>query len=162
MAQLPEDKPVSRARRAIAAGLALLPVVAFARKTAAKPVVQVWKTPTCGCCEDWLSHLKNNGFDVAVHNVEDTSDVRQQAGMPERFASCHTGIVQGYALEGHVPAREIKRLLREKPNAVGLAVPAMPIGAPGMDEPVYNGRHMPYDVLLIKRGGQPSVYQSYS
>ncbi|EXI97710.1 hypothetical protein T210_0138785, partial [Burkholderia pseudomallei MSHR6137] len=91
MAQLPEDKPVSRARRAIAAGLALLPVVAFARKTAAKPVVQVWKTPTCGCCEDWLSHLKNNGFDVAVHNVEDTSDVRQQAGMPERFASCHTG-----------------------------------------------------------------------
>lgn len=81
--------------------------------------------------------------------------------MPERYASCHTGMVQGYALEGHVPAREIKRLLRERPKAVGLAVPSMPLGSPGMDGPAYGGRRMPYDVLLISADGQSTVYQAY-
>lgn len=82
--------------------------------------------------------------------------------MPDRYASCHTGVVQGYALEGHVPAREIKRLLRERPKAVGLAVPSMPLGAPGMDGPAYGGRRMPYNVLLIGTDGESTVYQAYS
>lgn len=152
---------ISHARRSVVAGLALLPVIAFSQETAGKPVVQVWKTPTCGCCEDWVSHLKNNGFKVAVQNVDDTVEARRKAGMPDRYASCHTGIVQGYAIEGHVPAREIKRLLRERPKAIGLAVHSMPIGAPGMDGPAYNGRHLPYNVMLVSRDGQTSIFQSY-
>ncbi|WP_175036959.1 DUF411 domain-containing protein [Burkholderia contaminans] len=154
-------KSISHTRRAVAAALALLPVMAFSQKAVAKSV-QVWKTPTCGCCEDWISHLKSNGFEVAVQNVDDTVEARRKAGMPDRYASCHTGIVQGYAIEGHVPAREIMRLLRERPNAIGLAVPSMPIGAPGMDGPAYGGRHMPYNVLLVNRDGRSSVFQSYS
>lgn len=79
---------ISHARRSVVAGLALLPVIAFSQETAGKPVVQVWKTPTCGCCEDWVSHLKNNGFKVAVQNVDDTVEARRKAGMPDRYASC--------------------------------------------------------------------------
>lgn len=82
--------------------------------------------------------------------------------MPERYASCHTGIVQDYALEGHVPAREIKRLLQERPKAIGLAVPSMPLGAPGMDGPAYGNRRMPYNVLLIGLDGQATVFRAYS
>jgi len=111
-----QAKPLSRTRRTFALGLALLPAIAFAQKSASKPVVEVWKTPTCGCCKDWLTHLRDNGFDVAAHDVQDTVAARKRAQMPERYASCHTGMVQGYALEGHVPAREIKRLLRERPR----------------------------------------------
>ncbi|MGM3277328.1 DUF411 domain-containing protein [Ralstonia sp. 24A2] len=154
-------QPLSRTRRAFALGLALLPAMAIAQKAASKPVVEVWKTPTCGCCKDWLTHLRDNGFDVVSHDVEDTVEARKAARMPERYASCHTGMVQGYALEGHVPAREINRLLRERPKAVGLAVPSMPLGSPGMDGPAYGGRRMPYDVLLISADGQSSVYQAY-
>ncbi|MGN7103325.1 DUF411 domain-containing protein [Ralstonia holmesii] len=156
-----QAKPLSRTRRTFALGLALLPAIAFAQKSASKPVVEVWKTPTCGCCKDWLTHLRDNGFDVAAHDVEDTVAARKRAQMPERYASCHTGMVQGYALEGHVPAREIKRLLRERPKAVGLAVPSMPLGAPGMDGPTYGGRRMAYNVLLIGADGQSTVYQAY-
>lgn len=155
-------KPLSSTRRAFALGLALLPAMAFAQKAASKPVVEVWKTPTCGCCKDWLTHLRDNGFDVVAHDVEDTVEARRKAQMPDRYASCHTGMVQGYALEGHVPAREIKRLLRERPKAVGLAVPSMPLGAPGMDGPAYGRRRMAYNVLLIGTDGQSTVYQAYS
>ncbi len=81
--------------------------------------------------------------------------------MPIQFGSCHTAVIDGYAIEGHVPAREIKRLLAEKPNAVGIAVPAMPIGSPGMDGPEYGSRKDPYDVLLISKNGQSQIYQSY-
>lgn len=157
-----QTKLLSRTRRTFALGLALLPAMAVAQKTASKPVVEVWKTPSCGCCKDWLTHLRDNGFDVVAHDVEDTVEARKKARMPERYASCHTGMVQRYALEGHVPAREIKRLLRERPNAVGLAVPSMPLGSPGMDGPAYGGRRMPYNVLLIGADGQSTVYQAYS
>jgi len=154
-------QPLSRTRRAFALGLALLPAIAIAQKATTKPVIEVWKTPTCGCCKDWLTHLRDNGFDVVAHDVDDTAAVRQNAQIPARFGSCHTGKVQGYALEGHVPARDIKRLLRERPKAVGLAVPGMPVGSPGMDGPAYGGRRDPYDVLLISANGQSSVYQAY-
>jgi hypothetical protein len=127
----------------------------------AKPLVEVWKSPTCGCCKDWVAHLQSEGFAVRTHD-DGNDEARKRLGMPLRYGSCHTAQVGGYAIEGHVPAREIRRLLKEKPAAtVGLAVPAMPVGSPGMDGPEYGGRKDPYDVLLVRHGGAASVYQAY-
>lgn len=123
-------------------------------------VIEVWKTPTCGCCKDWIKHLEASGFQVQVHDAGNTA-ARTRLGVPEKLGSCHTALVGGYAVEGHVPAREIRRLLKERPQAIGLAVPGMPVGTPGMDGPVYGGRKDPYDVLLIRRDGSAPVYQSY-
>lgn len=117
---------------------------------ASKPSVEVWKSPTCGCCKDWVAHMEDNGFRVTVNDSGNT-DARARVGIPLRLGSCHTAIVAGYAIEGHVPADDIRRLLQEKPNAVGLAVPGMPIGSPGMDGPTYGGRKDAYEVLLVKR-----------
>ncbi len=156
------SQPISTSRRSLVVGLALLPAIALAQKSEPKPTVQVWKTPGCGCCKDWLSHLRDNGFEVVAHDVEDTVEARRTAGIPDRYASCHTAAVQGYALEGHVPAREVRRLLRERPKAIGLAVPSMPIGAPGMDGPAYGNRRMPHSVLLIGLDGTSTVFQAYS
>ena len=125
-----------------------------------RPAVEVWKDPDCGCCKDWVSHLEANGFQVSVHD-SGNAQARTRLGVPEKLGSCHTGQVGGYALEGHVPARDIKRLLKERPKAVGLAVPGMPVGSPGMDGPDYKGRKDPYDVLLIQANGSSKVYQSY-
>lgn len=127
----------------------------------AEPVpVKVFKSPTCGCCVDWIAHLEANGFSVTSFN-EGNSDARKRLGMPIQFGSCHTAEVGGYAIEGHVPAREIHRLLDEKPQAIGLSVPAMPRGSPGMDGPAYGGVLDPYDVLLIDTRGEARVFQSY-
>jgi len=122
--------------------------------------VEVWKSPTCGCCKDWVAHLEANGFQVSVHDTGNTA-ARQRMGVAMDYASCHTALVGGYAIEGHVPAREIRRLLAERPEAVGLAVPRMPVGSPGMDGPAYGGRTDPYDVLLLLEGGSSRVFQSY-
>lgn len=129
----------------------------------AKPLVEVWKTPTCGCCHNWISHLEANGFQVKAHDVSDAEKSRKRAalGMPEQLGSCHTALVNGYVLEGHVPAKEIRRMLKERPRAVGITVPGMPLGSPGMDGPAYGGRTMPYNVLLVQRDGNASVYQAY-
>jgi hypothetical protein len=124
------------------------------------PLVEVWKSPTCGCCKDWIRHLEAHGFRVRAHD-QGNSDARAALGIPLAYGSCHTARVGGYAIEGHVPAREILRLLKDKPAATGLAVPAMPIGSPGMDGPEYGGRKDPYDVLLVRRDGSTGVYQSY-
>jgi hypothetical protein len=125
-----------------------------------KPSIEVWKGPACGCCKDWVRHLEANGFTVVTHD-DGNSEARARLGMPVKYGSCHTGQVAGYALEGHVPAREIHRLLRERPVGVGLAVPAMPLGSPGMDGPENGGRKDPYDVLLVKRDGSATAFQSY-
>lgn len=122
------------------------------------PEVQVYKSPTCGCCGAWVEHMRKAGFTVKVNEVTDTSAARKRFGMPDKFASCHTATVGGYALEGHVPAAEVKRLLTAKPKAVGLAVPSMPPSAPGMDVP---GRKDPYQVLLVEASGQYSVFANY-
>ncbi|ABM36574.1 protein of unknown function DUF411 [Polaromonas naphthalenivorans CJ2] len=125
-----------------------------------RPQVEVWKDPDCGCCKDWVSHLEASGFQVRVHD-SGNAQARARLGVPDKLGSCHTAQVGGYALEGHVPARDIQRLLKERPKAVGLAVPGMPVGSPGMDGPIYNGRKDPYDVLLIQADGSSRVYQSY-
>jgi len=123
-------------------------------------LVQVWKSPTCGCCKDWIAHLQTHGFRVQVQETGNTA-ARARLGIDQRFGSCHTAVVQGYVLEGHVPAREITRLLTERPRALGLAVPGMPVGSPGMDGPEYGGRRDPYDVLLLTGGTASRVYQAY-
>ncbi|MDP3454539.1 DUF411 domain-containing protein [Methyloversatilis sp.] len=138
---------------------ALLPLAACAG-AAREPMVEVWKSPTCGCCKDWIAHMEANGFIVKTFDTGN-NDMRAQLGMPVEFGSCHTARVGEYVLEGHVPASDVRRLLMEKPKALGLAVPAMPIGSPGMDGPEYKGRKDPYDVLLVQRDGAASVYRSY-
>ncbi|MCY1225814.1 hypothetical protein D9M68_68420 [compost metagenome] len=143
---------------AVSAG-ALAPV-AGALVQAARPLaIDVYKSPLCGCCEDWVKHLRSNGFTVSVHDVEDTGVYRKRFGMPERFGSCHTGYVGGYAIEGHVPAADIRKLLAAKPRAVGLAVPGMPVGSPGMEQ---GPRKDPFDVLIVKADGAASVFASYN
>ena len=122
--------------------------------------IDVHRDANCGCCKDWISHLEANGFQVSVHD-SGNAQARTRLGVPDKLGSCHTGQVGGYALEGHVPARDIKRLLKERPKAVGLAVPGMPVGSPGMNGPEYQGRKDPYDVLLIQANGSSKVYQSY-
>jgi hypothetical protein len=125
--------------------------------SAASPVVDVYKSAYCGCCADWVKHMESSGFTVKTQNVANPSDYREKYGIPQEFGSCHTAVVQGYALEGHVPATEIKRLLSEKPKAKGLAAPGMPMGSPGME-----GAHKhPYDVMLVQSNGQTSVYKHY-
>ena len=147
-----------------AAGLAgSAPLVAVATtpsKAQALPVMQVWKDPNCGCCKDWISYLERDGFQVQVFDTGNTA-ARQRLGLPVKYGSCHTALIGGYVVEGHVNAREIRRLLAEKPQAIGLAVPRMPIGSPGMDGPEYGGQKDPYDVLLVLRDGSSRVYQSY-
>lgn len=125
---------------------------------AAGPVVEVYKSEYCGCCHEWAKHLEDNGFTVKATNVENPSDYREKFGIPKELGSCHSAKVGGYALEGHVPANEIKRLLTEKPKARGLAVPAMPMGSPGME----GSRRDPYDVVLVNKDGGKSVYRHYA
>ena len=128
---------------------------------AAEPVsIRVWKSPSCGCCKDWIRHLEDNGFTVTSYDIGN-SEARSRLGIPARFGSCHTAEVDGYAIEGHVPAKDIYRLLDEAPQALGLSVPAMPRGSPGMDGPAYGGVTDPYDVLLIGADGSATVFASY-
>lgn len=152
---------IARRTLLIAAASAAVPGWAAAQAPRPATLVDVWKSPSCGCCKDWVKHLEANGFQVKIHDDGNT-DARQHLGLPLKYGSCHTAAVGGYAIEGHVPAREIHRLLNEKPQAVGLAVPGMPLGSPGMDGPVYGGRKDPYDVLLVRRDGTTSVYQTYT
>jgi len=148
-------------RRTLLALAATLPLATFtAAARAAAPMVEIWKDPNCGCCQDWVKHLNKSGFATRVHD-EGNGAARQRLGMPAGLGSCHTGLVGGYAIEGHVPARDLQRLLKEKPKAVGLAVPGMPVGSPGMDGPAYGERRDPYDVLLVLADGSTRVYQSY-
>ena len=157
------SSPLTR-RQLLAGGAALAlaaPVGAKAEPASDGPhQVQIWKGPNCGCFKDWIRHLEANGFQVVSVNDSGNTEARKRLGVDLRFGSCHTALVGGYAIEGHVPAKDIRRLLRERPKAVGLAVPAMPLGSPGMDGPEY-GRKDPYDVLLLAQEGGARVYQSY-
>lgn len=145
-------------RRLLLMGSLLLPAYSFA--TSEKLEITMWRGPKCKCCKDWASYLEKNGFTVKVNNDGNT-EIRQKLDMPVQFGSCHTALINGYVIEGHVPAPEIKRLLAERPNVLGLTVPAMPLGSPGMDGPEYKNKKDPYDVLIINKRGQASVYQSY-
>ncbi|HEX7891181.1 MAG TPA: DUF411 domain-containing protein [Ramlibacter sp.] len=147
-------------RRGLLLALGALPFASFAQQ-AGKTLVEVWKDPNCGCCQDWVKHLQDNGFAVKVHE-NGNGAMRAKLGIPPRLGSCHTGFVGGYALEGHVPAKEVRRLLKDQPEAVGLAVPGMPVGSPGMDGRIYGDRRDPFDVLLVLKNGETKVYASYN
>ncbi|RYD17012.1 MAG: DUF411 domain-containing protein [Lysobacteraceae bacterium] len=123
---------------------------------AALPLVVVTKSPTCGCCHLWVEHMQKAGFEVEVHDVQDINLAKERVGVPYGKGSCHTAEVGGYFVEGHVPAEDVKRLLVEKPDAKGLAVPGMPAGSPGMEMP--DGRVQPYVVELVARDGSTSVF----
>lgn len=145
--------------------MALRTVLAFcltllftAPALAAAQSIEVWKSPTCGCCGKWVEHLEANGFDVMAKNTSPgmLDRIKRQAGISEKLASCHTGIIDGYVVEGHVPAEDIKRLVEERPDAIGLTVPNMPLGSPGMEQP--DGKTEPYDVMLVKKDGSTVVF----
>lgn len=120
--------------------------------------VVVYKSATCSCCSRWVEHLRLAGLNVEVRNEDDLSSIKTRLGVSQDLASCHTATVSGYVIEGHVPAAEIRRLLIEKPKARGLAVPEMPIGAPGMEQgDVVN----PYTVLLFGGTGETQIYAQY-
>ncbi|MGQ9365108.1 DUF411 domain-containing protein [Azospirillum sp. ST 5-10] len=120
---------------------------------AAGTVVEVWKSPTCGCCGGWIDHMKAAGFTLRVHEMDDVWPLKAEKGVPETMGSCHTAVVDGYVVEGHVPAADVRRLLTERPAVKGLAVPGMPQSAPGMDNP-----GEPYEVLTFGGAGGPTVY----
>jgi hypothetical protein len=137
---------------------AALLLLAWLPLMAAGPEVMVFKTVTCGCCGKWVDHLKANGFTTKVQNVPSTSEYRRMYGVPESVGSCHTATVGGYSIEGHVPAADIHRLLKEKPKATGIAVPGMPLGSPGME----SDRKDAYSVLLFHSDGRTSVFKKYA
>ncbi|MBS0443355.1 MAG: DUF411 domain-containing protein [Proteobacteria bacterium] len=156
-------KSQANRRQFTLAGLAALalPAAALAQAQAnAVQQVEVWKSPTCGCCKDWIAHMEKSGFRFTVHETGNTA-ARQRMRIPLALGSCHTALIGRYAIEGHVLAKDVQRLLREKPEAVGLAVPGMPIGSPGMDGPEYGGRKDAFDVLLVAADGSTRVFNSY-
>lgn len=118
------------------------------------PVVEIYKSAQCGCCTLWAEHLEKNGFTVILYDVNDVPAVRKKLGMPNQYGSCHSAKAGQYLIEGHVPAADIKRLLKERPKAIGLAVPAMPLGSPGME----SDRPVPYNTLLIGEDGNARVF----
>lgn len=117
----------------------------------------VHKTPSCGCCRKWVDMMQTAGFTVEVHDTDNVQPVKDEHGLPTHLASCHTAIVDGYVVEGHVPAEVIARMLRERPGVAGIAVPGMPAGSPGMEVP---GRKDPYDIIAFTKDGQVSVYET--
>ncbi len=135
-----------RAFLAASAGMTLTPHLTLADDM---PTIQVFKSPTCGCCSKWVDHLTQNGFRVEAQDVADLDAVKQRAGVPSHLRACHTAVIDGYTIEGHIPATAIKKLLDERPNVKGLAVPGMPAGSPGMPSPTPE----PYDVVTFGAGG---------
>lgn len=148
----------SRRRQWLAATAATMLAPAFANTPAI--AVEVWKDPNCGCCQDWVDHMQANGFQVKVHDTGNNA-VRARLGLPHKLGSCHTALAEGYVVEGHVPASDVRALLQQKPQALGLAVPGMPVGSPGMDGPVYGNRRDPYDVLLVAHDGSTRVFKRH-
>lgn len=120
----------------------------------ALPVVEIYKSAECGCCKAWAEHLQKNGFEVILHDVDDVPAARKKLGMPSKYGSCHSAKAGQYLVEGHVPAADIKRLLIERPKAIGLAVPSMPPGSPGME----SEHPVSYDTLLITPDGKAKVF----
>jgi hypothetical protein len=134
--------------------LLLLLVAAGTAGAQSATQIEVFKSPYCGCCEKWIEHMEKIGFKVNAHNVNDVPAARKNLGMPDRLGSCHTAKVGGYVIEGHVPAADVQRLLKEKPKAIGLAAPGMPQGSPGMETTT----PAPYETLLVLTDGSARVF----
>lgn len=153
--------------RLVLAGIAavsLAPVHAHAqtiakdRESVFSPAVAVFKDPNCGCCKEWIEHLRKHAFRVTAKDTSDVSGIKRSGRVPPQLASCHTAFVNGYVIEGHVPAQDIKRLLKEKPKVAGLAVAGMPVGSPGME---MGNRRDKYDVIAFTRDGSTRVFAKH-
>ncbi len=138
------------------AGTALALGLPWQLAAATKPKIQVFKTPTCGCCRMWVEHLEASGFAVEAEDLADLDAIKQMAGVPDHLLACHTGMVEGYTIEGHTPAVAIMKLLAERPKIKGLAVPGMPAGSPGMPSPTPER----YDVIAFGGNGE-QVFMSF-
>jgi len=124
-----------------------------------KNIMTVYKSPSCGCCEAWIKHMEKAGFDIRIEHPNDLLAIKLQHGIERDLQSCHTAIMNDYFFEGHVPVGEVKRFLTEKPaDAAGLSVPGMPVGSPGME---MEGRHDPYQVMLVTKQGEKSIYSQH-
>ncbi len=123
------------------------------------PVVEVYKDPSCGCCSTWVAHMRADGFTVRTMETTDVASVKTAHGVPDSFWACHTALVGGYVIEGHVPASDVERLLTERPAIAGLAVPGMPAGSPGMEMPGVPAQ--PYNVMAFDTTGHTSVFASH-
>jgi hypothetical protein len=129
----------------------------FIDAAAKKPTITVYKDPSCGCCKSWIEHLIKHGYRVDAKDTPEMTEVKRTLGIPDGLTACHTAVVNGYLIEGHVPAADIARLLQEKPKVAGLAVPGMPMGSPGMEGP----RAQHYQVLSFDKAGKTKVFASY-
>ena len=148
--------------KGIAAGAVVILIagtafVSLPTKDAGALEVTVYKNPTCGCCSKWIAHLEANGFKVDAHDIADLTQVKLEHGIRRELTSCHTALVDGYVIEGHVPVEDIQRLLQERPDVVGLAVPGMPMGSPGMEGPTSE----PYNVLTFDPNGNTTVFAKH-
>jgi hypothetical protein len=158
IAEMPKELSMQRRMLLQMIGLLGLPAPLTLLAKNIPPVIDVYKSATCGCCTQWVAHLQANGFQVRARNVPNTAAYRTQFGVPSSLGSCHTATIGGYAIEGHVPASDIRRLLVEKPKAKGLAVPEMPMGSPGME----GADAEAFDVLLFQTDGSRTVYRRYA
>ena len=141
----------------VGAGAAAVAAPRFARAmiSAAPILMTVYKSPSCGCCKSWVTHMQGAGFTVKVIDLDDLTTVKRNAGVPQKLQSCHTALVGGYVVEGHVPADLVKKMLNQKPPITGLAVPGMVTGSPGME---MGDSKDPYDVIAFDRTGKTSVF----
>ena len=146
----------SMKRHTFLRNLAAIPLLAVLPAVGAGPQVIVYKTPTCGCCGKWVEHLRQSGFAPKVTDLPNLSAVKQSSGVPQNLQSCHTSMIDGYAIEGHVPADVIRQLLKEKPKVAGIAVPGMPMGSPGM-EGAYKDK---FNIVAFAQDGTQKVYAS--
>ena len=146
-------------RRQILGALSTVFALSLRALAQTPPAVRVYKDPTCGCCGLWVEHLRKAGFAATVTEVDDIAAIKMKYGVPPRVGSCHTALVGNYVLEGHVPAEDIQRLLKERPDIVGIGVPGMPIGSPGME--VAGMKPTAYDVLAFDKAGKTRVFASH-
>jgi hypothetical protein len=150
-------------RRGFLAGTAGLAAMSAAGRPllalSSAALITVYKTPTCDCCTQWVEHLKLNGFRTETHDLDSVDAIKDQHGVPKALRSCHTAVVEGYVIEGHVPADDIQRLLEERPKIAGLSAPGMPASAPGMYRP--GDAKTPYEVLAFQKSGTSVVYAKH-
>jgi hypothetical protein len=142
----------------ISVGIVSIGIMFYMERVYAKPLVTVYKTSTCGCCSNWVKHMEENGFRIHAMDVQDLYFIKQQFGIPGDLASCHTAIVDGYLVEGHVPASDVQRLLSGKHDVAGISVPGMPVGSPGME---MGNRVDRYAVYSFDKKGDPVIFSQY-
>ena len=142
-----------------ALGIAVAVFEGRSAEAARQSVIDVYKDPACGCCSLWVEHLRDHGFAVTARDTRDVAALKADSGVPREMQSCHTALVDGYVVEGHVPAEDVQRLLADRPAITGLAVPGMPIGSPGME--VAGMAPQPYDVMAFNEDGSAFVFASH-